>query len=145
LDTLTGQIRLDFRSQEPIYLQIVRQVEKLVQDGALKPGDQLPTVRQMAIDLRINFSTVARAYSILDERRLISTQRGRGTYIWQDSDRDGQAIEKNQVYAEEKDRERHARQLARNFIDELVQQGFTLEEIRQVFALESTGFERTGG
>lgn len=145
MDTLTGQIRLDFRSQEPIYLQIVRQVEKLVQDGALKPGDQLPTVRQMAIDLRINFSTVARAYSILDERRLISTQRGRGTYIWQDSDRDGQAVEKNQVYAEEKDRERHARQLARNFIDEMVQQGFTLEEIRQVFALESTGFERTGG
>jgi len=82
LNVLTGRIRLDFRSDEPIYGQIVRQIEGLVVDGTLKPGDQLPTVRELAIDLRINFSTVARAYRILDEKRLISTQRGRGTYIW---------------------------------------------------------------
>lgn len=145
MDTLTGQIRLDFRSQEPIYLQIVRQVEKLVQDGALKPGDQLPTVRQMAIDLRINFSTVARAYSILDEKRLISTQRGRGTYIWQDGDPDGQVDEKGQVYDEGMDRKRHAQQLVRDFIDEMVKQGFAPEEVSQVFAQEIAGYERTGG
>lgn len=82
MNTLTGRISLDFRSNEPIYLQIVRQVEGLVAQGTLKPGAQLPTVRELAIDLRINFSTVARAYRILDEQRLISTQRGRGTYIW---------------------------------------------------------------
>ena len=93
MDTLSEYIRLDFRSQEPIYLQIARQVEKLVHGGILEPGHQLPTVRQMAIDLRINFSTVARAYHILDEQKLISTQRGRGTYIWEDSDLDEQAAE----------------------------------------------------
>jgi GntR family transcriptional regulator len=47
----------------------------------LKPGDQLPTVRGLAEELRINFNTVARAYRILDEARIISTQQGRGTYI----------------------------------------------------------------
>lgn len=80
---LSERIQLDFRSSEPNYLQIVRQIENLVRQGELKPGDQLPTVRALATDLRINFSTVARAYHILDEQRLISTQRGRGTYIWE--------------------------------------------------------------
>jgi GntR family transcriptional regulator len=47
----------------------------------LKPGDQLPTVRALAEELRVNFNTIARAYRILDEARIISTQQGRGTYI----------------------------------------------------------------
>jgi GntR family transcriptional regulator len=81
LNALAGRIHLDLRSDEPIVTQIVRQIEALVTDGTFEPGDQLPTVREVAIDLRINFSTVARAYRILDERRLISTQRGRGTFI----------------------------------------------------------------
>jgi GntR family transcriptional regulator len=84
LKALVGQIKLDFRSNEPIYLQIVRQVERLVASGELHQGDQLPTVRQLATELRVNFNTVARAYRLLDEARLISTQRGRGTYIWEE-------------------------------------------------------------
>ena len=50
-------------------------------NGGLKPGDQLPTVRALASDLRINFNTVSRAYRLLDEAGVISTQQGRGTYI----------------------------------------------------------------
>jgi GntR family transcriptional regulator len=65
----------------PIYTQIVNQVQAQVAGGILKPGDQLPTVRALAEELRINFNTVARAYRILDEARIISTQQGRGTYI----------------------------------------------------------------
>ena len=76
-------IQLDFRSRQPIYLQIVEQVRKLVAGGELKQGDQLPTVRQLATELRVNFNTVARAYRLLDEAGLISTQQGRGTYIWE--------------------------------------------------------------
>lgn len=72
---------LDFRSGAPIYLQIVEQIEKLVANGELVPGDQLPTVRRLAAELRVNFNTVARAYRMLDEARLISTQQGRGTYL----------------------------------------------------------------
>ena len=84
MNPLTGKIKLDFRSNEPIYLQIARQVEQLVVKGELRLGDQLPTVRELATELRINFNTVSRAYRVLDETRLISTQRGRGTYIWEE-------------------------------------------------------------
>lgn len=72
---------LDFRSHVPIYTQLVDRVKHLVASGALGPGDQLPTVRQMAAELRVNFNTVARAYRILDEEGVISTQQGRGTYV----------------------------------------------------------------
>ena len=83
MNILAGKIRVDFRAQEPLYLQFARQVEQLVAGGGLNPGDQLPTVRELATELRINFNTVSRAYRILDEAGIISTQRGRGTYIWE--------------------------------------------------------------
>lgn len=75
------QLNLDFRSGSPIYVQIVEQIQRLAKNGDLLPGDQLPTVRQLAAELRVNFNTVARAYRMLDEMRLISTQQGRGTYL----------------------------------------------------------------
>lgn len=74
-------LQIDFRSDLPIYTQIVNQVQAQVVGGVLKPGDQLPTVRALAEELRVNFNTIARAYRILDEARIISTQQGRGTYI----------------------------------------------------------------
>ncbi len=74
-------LQIDFRSGLPIYTQIVNQVQAQVVGGILKPGDQLPTVRALAEEMRVNFNTVARAYRILDEERIISTQQGRGTYI----------------------------------------------------------------
>lgn len=74
-------LRIDFRSGLPIYTQIVNQVQAQIASGVLAPGDQLPTVRALAEELRVNFNTVARAYRILDEARIISTQQGRGTYI----------------------------------------------------------------
>jgi GntR family transcriptional regulator len=74
-------VRVDFRSGIPIYIQIMEQIKVRIASGQLKPGDQLPTVRQMATDLRVNFNTVARAYRLLDEAGVISTQHGRGTYI----------------------------------------------------------------
>jgi GntR family transcriptional regulator len=73
-------LRVDRRSKTPAYVQIVEQVRALTAAGRLKPGDQLPTVREMAGEAHINFNTVARAYRILDEAGLISTQHGRGTY-----------------------------------------------------------------
>src|SRR3990172_1583922 len=74
-------LQIDFRSGLPIYTQIVNQLQARVAAGLLKPGDQLPTVRALAEELRVNFNTVARAYRLLDEARIISTQQGRGTYI----------------------------------------------------------------
>jgi GntR family transcriptional regulator len=75
------QLRLDFHEREPIYLQIVDQVKSMVASGAMKPGSQLPTVREVAAELRINFNTAARAYRLLHEEGVISTQQGRGTYV----------------------------------------------------------------
>lgn len=75
------RVEIDFRSHVPIYLQIVEQIRGAIAAGGMPPGTQLPTVRQMAADLRVNFNTVARAYRILDEAAFISTQQGRGTYV----------------------------------------------------------------
>lgn len=77
------KLSLDFRSGTPIYLQIMEQIRQMVANGELSQGDQLPTVRQLATELRVNFNTVARAYRLLDQAGLISTQHGRGTYIWE--------------------------------------------------------------
>jgi GntR family transcriptional regulator len=74
-------LELDFRSGIPIYLQVVERIKERLASGQLKPGDQLPTVRSLAADLRVNFNTIARAYRIMDESGIISTQQGRGTYI----------------------------------------------------------------
>jgi GntR family transcriptional regulator len=74
-------IRLDFRSDVPITNQIVEQIQQRIAGGVFEPGSQLPTVRALASELRVNFNTVARAYRILDEEGVISTQQGRGTYI----------------------------------------------------------------
>ena len=75
------ELSLDLRSKVPIYIQIAGQVKSSVASGALRPGEQLPTVRQVAADLRVNFNTVARAYRLLHEEGVISTQQGRGTYV----------------------------------------------------------------
>jgi GntR family transcriptional regulator len=74
-------LAIDFRSGLPIYLQVVERIKERIAGGQLRPGDQLPTVRALALDLRVNFNTIARSYRILDEMGIISTQQGRGTYI----------------------------------------------------------------
>src|SRR5512139_1214403 len=74
-------IQIDLESGVPIYIQLVDRIEQMVVSGQLKPGQQLPTIRQLAADLRVNYNTVGRAYLILDQQGIISTQQGRGTYI----------------------------------------------------------------
>jgi GntR family transcriptional regulator len=72
---------IDFTTRTPIYLQLIVQVKQAISNGDLKHGEQLPTVRHLADDLRVNFNTIARAYRALDDEGVISTQHGRGTYI----------------------------------------------------------------
>jgi len=116
--TQNFQIVLDMRSEAPIYMQIVEQVRQRVSTGELRPGDQLPTVRQMATDLRVNFNTVARAYRLLDEAGLISTQQGRGTYIWEGP------TEETLKQLKKKSLE----ELARNYLDEAGRLGYSQED-----------------
>jgi GntR family transcriptional regulator len=74
-------IEVDFESGVPIYMQLVERIKQMVATGQLHPGEQLPTMRRLAADLRINYNTVGRAYTILDQEGVISTQQGRGTFI----------------------------------------------------------------
>lgn len=80
------QIHIDFRSGITITNQIFEQIYEKVIRGELKASDQLPTVRRLAKELKVNFNTVARAYRMLDQAGVISTQQGRGTYILSVSD-----------------------------------------------------------
>ena len=75
------QVRLDTRSGVPAYRQIIDQVLGGIASGTLKPGDQLPTVRQLAVDLAINPNTVVRAYRELEIREVLATQQGTGTFV----------------------------------------------------------------
>jgi GntR family transcriptional regulator len=72
---------IELESKVPIYAQIEEQVRAMVAAGQLRPGDQLPTIRQLATELRVNYNTVARAYLDLDRDGVIKTQRGRGTFV----------------------------------------------------------------
>lgn len=72
---------IDPDNPAPIYAQLERAVRTAVAAGWLEPGDQLPTVRQLAVTLRINANTVARAYAALEREGVVETQRGVGTFI----------------------------------------------------------------
>lgn len=74
-------IKTDPESGVPLYLQIVKQVKRLVAHGALRPGDRLPAVRELALQLRINPNTVARAYRELQHAEIISPKWGEGSFI----------------------------------------------------------------
>src|SRR5262245_16125586 len=76
-----GVIRLDASDAAPIYVQIERAVRAGIATGRLSQGAQLPTVRQLAIELRVNANTVARVYSELERQGLVETRRGVGTFV----------------------------------------------------------------
>jgi GntR family transcriptional regulator len=117
------QLRLDFHEKEPIYLQIVEQVKSMVASGLLKPGSQLPTVREVAADLRINFNTAARAYRMLHEEGIISTQQGRGTYVLEAPPAaESKRLKRDRLQA-----------MVEGLLEEAKRFGFTPEEVNKVW------------
>ena len=117
-------LHIDFRSGLPIYTQIVNQVQSKVAGGVLEPGEQLPTVRALAEELRVNFNTVARAYRILDEARIISTQQGRGTFI----------TEIPPPKVTEKLRKESLQALTERYLNEAMRLEFSEDEITEMIA-----------
>jgi GntR family transcriptional regulator len=117
------EIQINFRDHVPIYIQLMEQIKHMIASGELQPGEQLPTVRQLAADLRVNFNTVARAYRLLDEESIISTQHGRGTFILE-------------LPSEEKSRELRRNSLARLthvYLNEAFNLDFSPDEVHEVF------------
>jgi len=80
---VTLPIQIDARSPMPIYEQVAAQVRHAVASGVLRKGDALPSVRQLAVSLRVNPNTVARAYRDLEAEGVVETQQGRGTFVAQ--------------------------------------------------------------
>ena len=74
-------IRIDKTSRVPIYDQIKEQIKGLIHAGQIKTGDQLPTIRELSVDLSVNFNTVAFAYRDLVNEGVIITERGKGTFV----------------------------------------------------------------
>jgi GntR family transcriptional regulator len=73
--------QVDQKSGIPIYVQIMDQIKRLIATGVLQPGQQLSTIRELAVDLTVNLHTVAHAYAELEREGFLTVQRGRGTFI----------------------------------------------------------------
>jgi GntR family transcriptional regulator len=110
--------RLDLQSGVPVYRQIIDQVTGGMATGALKPGDQLPTVRQLAVDLAINPNTVVRAYRELEIRGVLETQQGTGTFI-----------SEQKVKVDQLERQRRLDQLVSEFVARAGTGGFTVQDL----------------
>jgi GntR family transcriptional regulator len=76
-----GIVTIDARDATPIYAQLERGLRAAIATGRLSPGEQLPTVRQLAVELRVNANTVARVYAELERAGVIETRRGVGSFI----------------------------------------------------------------
>jgi len=112
--------RLDPQSGVPVYRQIIDQVLGGRASGKLSVGDQLPTVRQVAVDLAINPNTVVRAYRELEIRGILETQQGTGTFI---------AAKK--VKPDDVERRRRLAQLVAEFVARAGGEGFTVQDLKE--------------
>ena len=112
------QFAIDLHSGVPVYRQLIDQVRGGIASGSLHAGDQLPTVRQLAVDLAINPNTVMRAYRELELGGLLETQQGTGTFI------SSKKMEKKSA-----ERERQLVQMAGEFAARAGAAGFTLEDL----------------
>lgn len=112
------RFRLDLHSGVPVYRQIIDQVRGAIASGALEAGDQLPTVRQLAVDLAINPNTVVRAYRELELGGLLETHQGTGTFI--------SAQKLKRANAE---RERQLAQIVTDTVARAGAAGFTVDEL----------------
>jgi len=116
------EFKLDPRSGVPVYRQIIDQVLGGMAAGNLKPGDQLPTVRQLAVDLAINPNTVVRAYRELEIREVLATQQGTGTFVTD-----------KKPPPNELERRRRVAQLAGELLARAGAEGITLQELLGYF------------
>jgi GntR family transcriptional regulator len=120
------RLQIDLDSKIPIYVQVEDQVRALIAAGQLRPGEQLPTIRELAADLRVHYNTIARAYLELDRDGVISTQRGRGTFV--------AGVPDEKQMARKRRRKLHA--IVRSALDEADMLGYEPAEVAQAFEEE---------
>ena len=125
---MSAPISLDSKDPTPLHAQLERNIRLAIATGRLRPGDQLPTVRQMAVDLRINANTVARVYLALEREGIVATKRGVGTFI----------TERMPKSAHDEHRKRRLRALIDQFLTETTALGYSPDEVTQHLARRVT-------
>jgi GntR family transcriptional regulator len=126
--------QLDLRSGVPVYRQIIDQVYAARASGAIGPGERLPTVRQLAVDLKVNPNTVVRAYRELELTGVLTTHQGTGTFLTD------KKVERSDAECEQK-----LDHLVGDFVARAGREGFTLQQVlerlRQVLSSSTEGGE----
>jgi GntR family transcriptional regulator len=111
---------IDAHHPTPLYAQLERSIRFAIATGKLRIGERLPTVRQLAVDLRINANTVAKVYTELERVGIVETRRGVGTFV---------SAHPAEASLSRRDREKQLRELADGFIAETGTRGFSLDEV----------------
>jgi GntR family transcriptional regulator len=125
-------IRIDKASRVPIYDQIKEQVKGLIHSGLVKTGDQLPTIRELSVDLSVNFNTVALAYRDLVNEGVIITERGIGTFVAKTpGEQEMQAIRTEKLHG-----------LIDSLLNETDRLGYARNEVEEIF---NSLIEKKGG
>jgi GntR family transcriptional regulator len=119
---------LDNQSGVPFYRQIVEQVKFAIARGRLEPGEQLPTVRQLAVDLSINPNTVVRAYRQLEIEGVLETQQGSGTFVG-----------RKRPEIDELERQRMLEQIVTDLLARASSYGFSFDEVLEGLSQRKEG------
>lgn len=127
-EAIPFSFRLDNHSGVPVYRQLIDQVQGAVASGSLRAGDQLPTIRMVAVELAINPNTVTRAYREMEIRGLLDSQQGTGTFVAE-----------RQIAATRKEQDRLLGQLVSEFASRAGSAGFTVGDL--IEALRQLGSE----
>jgi GntR family transcriptional regulator len=125
---MTG-LAVDPRDPTPIYAQLERAVRAAVAAGRFSAGDQLPTVRQLAVDLQINANTVARVYASLERAGVIETKRGVGSFV---------AAPPAHAHPPA-DHERRLRAFTTRLLSEAADHGFTADDLISAIRMHRKG------
>ena len=121
-------ITIDSRDSRPIYAQIEHALRAAIAAGRLRTGDRLPTVRELAVDLRVNANTVARVYSDLERAGVLETRRGVGSFVAAHPERARSAERKT----------RELQTFATRILADAGRLGFTLDEVLKALAAHRT-------
>ncbi len=112
------EFKLDSTTGMPFYRQIIDQIKFGIASGNLKIGEQLPTVRSLAVDLKVNLNTVAKAYKELEIQNVLETQQGTGTFIF-----------KTDIQVSEKEKNSKLKEICNQFSTIALSYGFTIDNI----------------
>ena len=127
-------LEINPRSSTPIYQQVVDGVKELVARGILVPGERMPTVRELAVELSLNPNTIAKAYQKLEQEGIIETMRSRGTFV----------AGRTEVLDKEMAREQ-LEGLVEKVLVEAYHLGLKREDIKQLFEESLDNWEKRGG